>query len=282
LTQKLLGFQNKENDADENSLSKHVSAMGIVQTFLDKLTYTSKEGKIVMDPPTVNEPDPMYRYVLLSPASFFQNVLDEAHALALVGGTLRPFVHVAAELLGDPDIIAEAKNADSFMAQQQHSMNKSARYMSSSFTAFTCDHVVSPSNVLLQCLSTGPTKLAKLDFRHASRSTDAVCNEQGSALVALCKSVPNGVVVFLPSYSYEAHLTNLWKRTGIWNELKALKKIHREPKKASGVEAALEVYAKDASQGALLFSVMGGKLSEGINFANEKCRCVVVVGLPYP
>jgi Rad3-related DNA helicase len=44
---------------------------------------------------------PTFRYVLLNPAAFFQNVLEEAHALALVGGTLRPFVHIAAELVGD-------------------------------------------------------------------------------------------------------------------------------------------------------------------------------------
>jgi Rad3-related DNA helicase len=57
---------------------------------------------------------PTLRYVLLQPAAHFDQILQEAHSVALVG-TLRPFAHMAAELLSsdkDEQLLKEAKDAD--------------------------------------------------------------------------------------------------------------------------------------------------------------------------
>jgi len=297
LPQKLLGFTNhtlserdKANGVVEpnnvDGLSKHVSAMSVVQTFLEKLTFSGKEGKIVIDFPTIDNVDlrsriqhPGFRYVLLHPAAFFENVLKEAQALALVGGTLRPFVHVASELLGShANVVRDAAKADSDM---EATMDVSCSSISPSFTAFACDHVVSSSNTLLQCISKGPNGHV-LDFRHKPRSSKEVCDELGRTLEQICQTVPAGVVVFLPSYAYEAHLVRHWKQSGVWQDLQKAKKVHREPKSSQQLELALNAYSRDAPKGALLLSVVGGKMSEGINFSNDMARCVVVVGLPYP
>uniref|UniRef100_A0A8C4JCD8 DEAD/H-box helicase 11 n=1 Tax=Dromaius novaehollandiae TaxID=8790 RepID=A0A8C4JCD8_DRONO len=67
--------------------------------------------------------------------------------------------------------------------------------------------------------------------------------------------------------------------------------IFQEPKKANQVEQVLVEYAKCIKRcshvggqmtGALLFSVVGGKMSEGINFSDDLGRCVIMVGMPYP
>ncbi|XP_045867654.1 ATP-dependent DNA helicase DDX11 isoform X5 [Meles meles] len=67
--------------------------------------------------------------------------------------------------------------------------------------------------------------------------------------------------------------------------------IFQEPKKANQVEQVLAEYSRcikccgqagGTVTGALLLSVVGGKMSEGINFSDNLGRCVVMVGMPYP
>ena len=66
-------------------------------------------------------------------------------------------------------------------------------------------------------------------------------------------------------------------------ELRKKKNVFREPKKTSEMDKVLQEYSRSAKKtGAVLFSVVGGKMSEGINFSDELGRCVVMVGLPYP
>lgn len=104
--------------------------------------------------------------------------------------------------------------------------------------------------------------------------------------------VPEGVVVFFSSFEYESQVYDAWKESGIISRIMKKKRIFREPRKSTEVEAVLREYKETidmlsitgstSCNGAILFAIVGGKISEGINFSDGAGRCIVMVGLPYP
>ncbi|KAK1733013.1 ATP-dependent DNA helicase, DDX11/CHL1 family [Skeletonema marinoi] len=218
------------------------------------------------------------------------NVVEEAHAVILAGGTLRPFSHVAAELFGDDvDVMRAASEAEGQLSRNFDMLSKSTpnklrsppssmAQITPSLTTFTCGHVIPPSNVITSCLSTGPTSV-KLDFRHSSRSSNQMIDELGRTIMNMCNVVPSGFVVFLPSYKYESQVFQRWRSTGMLSQIDKLKRIHREPKNSRDVEDAL---ANIRARQALPARKERCSSPEGINFANDMARCVLVAGLPFP
>ena len=94
-------------------------------------------------------------------------------------------------------------------------------------------------------------------------------------------------MIFFPSYSYEEEVYKSWSKSGIILKIEREKKFLREPKSSSEVTNILNDYKKTIDsnkpyKGAILSSVIGGKMSEGINFSDDYGRCIIVVGLPYP
>lgn len=120
----------------------------------------------------------------------------------------------------------------------------------------------------------------------------------------MASNIPDGVVVFFPSYAYLDTCIASWKRLSaqpsrstFWDRLTQIKPIFLEQRadqsagrsvtsKEAAIDSVLTAYsaavASGNGQGALLLAVIGGSLSEGINFSDSLGRGVVVVGLPFP
>lgn len=110
----------------------------------------------------------------------------------------------------------------------------------------------------------------------------------------ICNVVPAGIVCFFTSYDVMDTFYNYLKESNALERIEKKKKVFKEPRSGGQLtEKMLSDYAKavksatkclEAGQqtGALLMSVVGGKLSEGLNFSDDLGRCVCVVGLPFP
>jgi chromosome transmission fidelity protein 1 len=121
----------------------------------------------------------------------------------------------------------------------------------------------------------------------------------------MAQHIPDGVVVFFPSYAYLDVCIAAWKRlpspstkSTLWEHLVQIKPVFLEERsqpqatnqpstsKEAAVGSILDSYSATVTsgngRGALLFAVVGGTLSEGINFSDALGRGVIVVGLPFP
>lgn len=148
---------------------------------------------------------------------------------------------------------------------------------------FSCDHIIPPDNLCLISLKQGPSK-QQLNFTYENRSNEAMIKELFVTLYNLTSVVPNGLVVFFPSYSTMDSVLASWTKDKFMDRLSKKKDIYTEPKLQQDLDNVFKSYGESAlsQKGAILFSVVGGKMSEGINFKDELCRCVQMVGLPYP
>ena len=137
-----------------------------------------------------------------------------------------------------------------------------------------------------------------LNFSYDRRDDKALYNEMGATLASIAKLVPNGLLVCFASYSLMNKCIEMW-RSGddkYYDKIRAIKPIYKEvlpqlffivsylqPRRANDLKRVMEKYLADATTiGAILCCVCRGKVSEGIDFADEMARAVVMIGIPFP
>ena len=154
---------------------------------------------------------------------------------------------------------------------------------------FSCGHIIPKENLVALVVAKGSSGV-DLDFTYAKRNSLTLIDALGASIIDVGGSIPDGLVVFFPSYAYLDQVIQRWQTKSkdrpksIWERLLAIKPIFRESKTTTSVDHVFFQYTQaiSAGRGGLLLSVVGGKLSEGINFADALGRGVIVVGLPFP
>ncbi|CAN7938560.1 unnamed protein product [Ixodes hexagonus] len=197
----------------------------------------------------------------LNPAVAMSDIKDKVHSLIVASGTLSPMESFESEL----DM--------PFKSQLQ------------------AKHVIPPDGVWIGGIACGPSK-QKLTANFRTVETYVFQDEIGSILLDICKTVPFGVLCFFTSYGMMNKLVQRWRNTGMWDNISEHKCIFVEPQKADAgsFDASMIDYCRYATReaedaqgtGALLLAVCRGKVSEGMDFADNTARAVVTIGIPFP
>lgn len=98
-----------------------------------------------------------------------------------------------------------------------------------------------------------------------------------------CKVVPDGLLIFFPSYDSMEKCMNQWSTCDIWSRIGQLKPICVETREKDEFNDAKKRYNDciNNNKGAVFMAALRGKVSEGLDFADMYGRAAVIIGIPY-
>ncbi|KZP31421.1 DNA repair helicase [Athelia psychrophila] len=273
IARKISGYSEKMEERAAEKDPKHPSQirrgatppLHSVEAFMLALTSANDEGRICFSVlKDANQQSMEMKFQLLNPASPFREVVDTARSVILAGGTMSPVSDVVAQLFSH---LPEPK-----------------------ICYFSCGHIIPSANLQTLIVGKGP-RGGDLEFKFDRRGDKSMTAELGQIISNFVNVVPGGMVVFFPSYSFLNMVREQWGASGLIERFNIKKKLFLEPSDASEVDTVLREYAAACNpqqistgamcKGALLFAVIGAKLSEGLNFSDDLARAVVIVGLPF-
>ncbi|KAI0937761.1 hypothetical protein AcW1_003835 [Taiwanofungus camphoratus] len=250
-------------------LSNTTPPLHSIESFIAALAAANDDGRVTF---AIVDDQVEIKYQQLNPSTHFQEVVDAARSVVLAGGTMSPISNVTNQLFAN-------------MSSQRLSI-------------FSCGHIIPSSNLQTLVLKKGP-RGSDLQFKYEQRGNHTLIAELGQILFNFVNIVPGGMVVFFPSYSFLNGVKTAWKESGMMEKLRIKKKVFSEPQDSAQVETVLREYSAEIhaarhpasvttasmaiprKAGALLFAVIGAKLSEGLNFTDDLARAVIIIGLPF-
>ena len=300
LARKVEGYTVHAEEQESKSRSRtgreaHISTTPVlthIQSFLQTLTNPAAEGRFFYEKDEKN--DVSLKYMLLDPTHHFKEIVEDARAVILAGGTMSP--------VGFPRLDPLFEYWLNTAQMDDYVRHLFAYVDPARLRTFSCGHIIPKENLIALPVAKGPGGI-DFDFTFDKRNSPAMIEALGTCLLQLASTVPDGLVVFFPSYAYLDQVVLRWqaKSSGgaatkpLWDRLQEKKPIFRESKTATTTSGntdtdnvldhytqAIATGTSNSHKGALLLSVIGGKLSEGINFSDALGRAVVVVGLPFP
>lgn len=122
-----------------------------------------------------------------------------------------------------------------------------------------------------------------LSTSFAERGNSIVYKNYGELLLEAAKTIPDGIVMFFPSYVYIEEIIVEWDKLALIEEILKYKLIFMEKKNQTEMDEIIANYTEaiERGRGAIFICVARGKVSEGIDFKDHLGRCSIVAGIPY-
>jgi DNA excision repair protein ERCC-2 len=97
----------------------------------------------------------------------------------------------------------------------------------------------------------------------------------------ICNTFKKNTMVFFPSFN----TLSMFRKNGHFAEIQRclyIEEQHMSQSELMELVTDFKSCGEDDGDGAALFSVMGGRISEGMDFPAEQLEIAVIIGIPYP
>lgn len=146
-------------------------------------------------------------------------------------------------------------------------------------------HIVKGNQVCVKIISQGPDG-TQLNSNYQNRDNPKYISALGRTILSFSRVIPDGLLVFFPSYPIMTKCQEMWQAEGIWSSINNIKPVFVEPQRKDTFNTIINDYYSKISdpntRGACFMAVCRGKVSEGLDFADMNGRAVIITGLPFP
>ncbi|XP_053624650.1 regulator of telomere elongation helicase 1 homolog [Plodia interpunctella] len=146
-------------------------------------------------------------------------------------------------------------------------------------------HIVKANQICVKIIGQGPDS-TQLNSNFQNRNNPKYISSLGRTILSFCRVVPDGLLIFFPSYPIMTKCQENWQAEGIWSSINNIKPIFVEPQRKDTFNTIMHDYyskiSDPSTKGACFMAVCRGKVSEGLDFADMNGRAVIITGLPFP
>ncbi|SCN27899.1 DEAD box helicase, putative [Plasmodium berghei] len=203
--------------------------------------------------------------ISVSSCNNFQNITKNCNNIILIGGTLQPIEEFLLLFLNEKK-------------------NKIKLYFS--------DYIFKKSNIFVRIMPTNILTFNSIDNTYKSRFDKSHLLNIALQIYILTLYVNYGNIVFFSSYTFLNEFMNFLYNEGkyVLEKMKEKKNLFFEKKNDNNVlknyminivNIKKQDHQMRIKNGCILFCVMNAKLSEGINFYDDFCRNILIIGIPF-
>lgn len=108
---------------------------------------------------------------------------------------------------------------------------------------------------------------------------DDILERMNNYISGICNSFPKNTMIFFPSFN----TMSLFIKNGLKSNINRCLYMEQQGMSQSALMDLVSNFKDSANdKSAAMFSVMGGRISEGMDFPAEELEIAVIVGIPYP